>query len=463
MRYIYITLFLISTHLLTINLVAQDLTEVEGPWRGAIEITGQELAISFLFSYSDNELDGTIDIPQQDTYNIPVEFTHAGDDSLHFRFETGTGPATFKGGWDRDEMVISGEFEQVDMTFPFSIKKVEQRGGDDRFSEENLLIPTRAGQISGSLLLADEASPLVILFNGYGSQDRDEIVAGFRVFRELSRQLNSFGYSTFRYDDRGIGDSTGESDAALTDLAADLTDMVDHLRGHHGDRFSKIILLGHSQGGLVASLAAGQTEVDGIIFMAAPFLPGDEVIKEQIEVLSEAQGIEEEVMVQNLDFQRRIYAAVRGEGSWEELESDLAERLEAQINELPEQQRAALGDMTTFVQSQVDRQLSGSKTDWFRSYIDFDPAEVTGSLVQIPMLVLFGEKDREVIEESNRIAAQELKVSSGLDMEIIAIAEANHLFQNAGSGLPNEYGMLNREFADGFISAIVEWLEKLDR
>lgn len=463
MRYIYFSLFLISAHLLTFNLVAQDLSEVEGPWRGAIEITGQELAVSFLFSYSDGELDGTIDIPQQDTYNIPVEFTHAGVDSLHFRFETGTGPAIFKGIWNRDEMVISGEFEQVDMNFPFSIKKVEQRDGDDRFSEENLLIPTRAGEISGSLLLAGETSPLVILFNGYGSQDRDEIVAGFRVFRELSRQLHSSGYSSFRYDDRGIGDSTGDRDATLTDLAADLSEIVEHLRDHHGDRFSKVVLLGHSQGGLVASLAAGQTEVDGIIFMAAPFLPGNEVIKEQIEVLSEAQGIEEEVMEQNLEFQRRIYAAVRGEGSWEELESDLAERLEAQINELPEQQRAALGDMTTFVKSQVDRQLSGSKTDWFRSYIDFDPAEVTGSLGQIPMLALFGEKDREVTEESNRIAARELKESSGLDMEIIAIAEANHLFQNAGSGLPNEYGMLNREFTDGFITAIVEWLEKLGR
>lgn len=442
------------------NAFGQDYSEVAGEWRGTIEITGQGLPVDFTFSYTDGELDGTIDIPQQSAFNIPVEFLRAVNDSLHFSFETGTGPAIFKGAWDVSKKEISGDFEQAGMNFPFRIKKQESGRSGLFETEENLTISTRAGQIGGSLLLTDEPSKLVILLNGSGAQDRDETVASFRVFRMLARHLNEAGYSSFRYDDRGVGGSTGETDATLIDLAEDLADVIDYLREHHGERFTEIILLGHSQGGMVASIAAGQQDVSGVIYMGTPFMPGDEIITQQIRVLSVAQGIEPEVMEQNLDFQKRIYDAIRGDGDWEELEKDLADRLEAQINELPEQQRAALGDMSSFVRSQVDRQLEGARTDWFRSFIDFDPSKYAGVLDGMPMLAVFGEKDTQVVTAENRAAAEKLKSERGIDLEIVSIPNANHLFQEANSGLPNEYGMLDRRFADTFVDAVLEWLNR---
>jgi uncharacterized protein len=454
-------LLLIFSILFAQPVQSQSLSDVEGSWHGSILVTGQNLGVEFLFSYSAGELDGTLDIPQQNAFNFPVEFIYAEGDSLVFQFETGTGPAVFRGRWNHETMEIAGEFVQLGSSFPFSIKKrtvTDENGG---LPEQNLVIPTQAGQAGGTLLLTDSPSPLVILLTGSGSQDRDETVAGFRVFRELAHKLHAGGFSTFRYDDRGIGESEGNPDATLDELASDLEQIVQYLRENHAADFTEIILAGHSQGGLVASIAAGNTGAAGIVFMGSPFLRGDEIINQQILNISEAQGIEEDVVEKNLEFQQRIYEVVRAGGEWDEIEQDLYDRLEEQINELPEQQRQALGDMSTFIRSQIRRQLEGARTDWFKSFIEFEPSEAVAALT-IPMLAVFGEKDMQVPASTNRDAAEILRDDAGLNLQIVTIPQANHLFQKANTGLPGEYGMLEREFAEGFVEAILEWLQTLD-
>ncbi len=440
---------------------SQNFSDIQGPWHGSIVVTGQNLGVEFLFSYSAGELDGTLDIPQQNAFNFPVEFTYAEGDSLVFQFETGTGPAVFRGRWNHETMEIAGEFVQLGSSFPFSIKKTTGRDENGGLSEENLIIPTDAGQAGGTLLLTEHPSTLVILLTGSGAQDRDENVAGFRVFRELAHSLHAGGFSSFRYDDRGVGESRGEADATLEELAIDLEQIVAYLRANHGERFTRVVFAGHSQGGLVASIGAQTIPADGIIFMGSPFLRGDEIINGQIIAISEAQGIEEDVVEKNLEFQQRIYEVVRTGGEWDEIEQDLYDRLEEQINELPEQQRQALGDMSTFIRSQIRRQLEGARTDWFKSFIEFEPSEAVAELT-IPMLAVFGEKDMQVPASTNRDAAEQLRDNAGLNLQIVTIPQANHLFQKANTGLPGEYGMLEREFADGFVEAILEWLSALD-
>jgi uncharacterized protein len=102
---------------------AQDLSEVAGYWDGTIDVYGEELKINLTFSYTDGELDGTIDIPQQNSYNLPIEVTGREDDSLIFQFQTGTGPAVFHGLRMNQNRKIAGNFEQVDELFPFQIAK----------------------------------------------------------------------------------------------------------------------------------------------------------------------------------------------------------------------------------------------------------------------------------------------------------------------------------------------------
>lgn len=460
--------FIFTFFLFSLNapIHAQDISEIEGDWGGAIDLSGEGLPINLTFSWSQGELDGTLSIPRQQAFNLPVEVLSSSADTLVFQFQTGAGPAVFYGKRGGSTGTISGDFEQAGMSFPFSISKVTAAGRHT--SEKEILIPAGEGEISGSLLPGDPSRPLVFLVSGSGSQNRNAEAAGFPVFGTLADSLCRHGYSSFRYDDRGTGGSSGDPDATLQELASDLAVVINYLREEHHQLFDGIVLLGHSQGGLVASMAAGRygtkaagSGIAGIIFMSSPFVPGDEVINQQIEIISEAQGIPDETLEKNLRFQQRIYEAVRSGEGWEAIETDLAVRLEDQIYQLPEPQREALGDMSVFIQSQINRQLSAAKTRWFKSFIELESREPVSSL-DMPLLAVFGEKDTQVLSGPNAEAAEAIGRSNGLNLNIVTIPGANHLFQSADSGLPGEYGLLDKEFADGFIETVVVWLKSVE-
>ncbi len=430
---------------------------IVGQWTGAINIQGQDLNISVMFTSSNGEVDGVLDIPQQNAFNLPVDVPYLSADSVHFEFQTGMGVASFHSLIDQPvPNELKGVFKQSGMEFPFYLERELADAETSILSEleQVISVDLDTHTLTGNLVTPDEAENiLIILASGSGSQDRNSGVAGFEVFKEIAKELSDAGYSSFRFDDRGVGESSGEPDATLQELGDDLTGLVNYFREELG-QFQKIFILGHSQGGITGGLAAKQSAVDGLILMAAPVLSGDEIILEQIRQISAYQEIPDEIVEQNLIFQKAIYEAVRTGEGWSELEEDLTERLKSQIDELPEQQREALGNLDDFVAGQVARQLSGAKTRWFKSFIETDPAEVYAEL-DIPMLAIFGEKDIQVAAETNSEALNDLNREN---LQIKTIPEANHLFQLANTGMPGEYGILDKEFAEGFVEAIVEWL-----
>ena len=441
-------------------LQSQDSSVIDGNWDGFIEIQGQQLAISLIFNTLDSETDGAINIPQQASYDLPVEVPYFTADSLVFSFETGTGPAFFRASLnDLSDGQISGLFEQSGMNFPFSIRKEqlerESRLGDH--SEQDLTIDIGTHTLAGSLVtpasFAD--STLVIFASGSGSQTRNSPVAGFEVFKELAKSLADNGYFSFRFDDRGTGGSTGAADATLSELAKDLIAIHDYFTENgNPNRFRSVVYLGHSQGGVVSLIAARDRSPRQLILLASPALPGDEVINQQIKTISEAQDIPDDVVEQNMEFQQRVYQAVRTGEGWKELEENIADRLREQIDELPETQRNTLGDMDQFIQSQVSRQLDGAKTRWFKSFIETDPAEYLNE-TNIPVLALFGEKDSQVDPGQNIAVIEPLSAP----IRTAVISSANHLFQTSETGMPGEYGMLEHEFTNGFIDQIIQFLE----
>jgi hypothetical protein len=432
---------------------------VAGYWSGSIDLNGRGLSINVTFTESEGSLDGTIDIPEQQAYTLPVEVIKSNSDSLVFQFQTGTGPAIFRGELHVQDERVRGTFTQVGQSFPFQLDKMTLTNGlYSDLPEQEIIIPTDSARISGSLLLHETKSPLVILVSGSGSQDRDQTVAGFPTFRLLSSSLYNRGFSTFRYDDPGVGGSTGNADATLEELASDLKEVVRHLSQRFGNEISGIFLAGHSQGGLVSGLVAQEIQVQGVVLLATPFLRGDQVINDQIRAISVARGVPDEIVEQNLEFQQSLYEVVRDSGNWDKVEQDLYQRLEEQVNKLPEQQRQSLGDMSRFIQSQVDRQLATAKSDWFRSLIHLNPKEVFAE-VDEPMLAIFGENDTQVLPEQNSEAAAELIAEEDLRLRYTVLPKANHLFQVSQSGMPSEYGMLKREFTGEFINQIVEFIQ----
>lgn len=453
-----LSLFLI---LFSTPLQGQNVSELAGSWSGYISFNSQNLGINVTFSYSDDILDGTIDIPDQGVFTVPVEVLDTEENNLVFQFQTGSGPAVFYGVRNDLNDRIEGEFNQSGKSYSFRLTRNSfANGAGSGLPESEIIIPTNGAKIAGSLLFNQERSPLVILVSGSGSKTRNQEIGGFKTFQQLAANLYDEGYSTFRYDDRGIGKSTGNRDVTLQQMESDLVDMINYLITEYKSRISGVILFGHNQGGLIASMAVSEAPVDGLILAATPFLDAEMIITEQIRKISEVREISDKIVEQNLAFQSKVYEVVRKGSGWVDIESELAERLEAQIKELPVEHQNALGDMSAFIQSQVDRQLETAKSRWFKSWLETDPHTVMRS-INVPALALFGEKDSQILPASNQKAADSLAAASGIPLQTAVIPEANHLFQEANSGMPMEYGLLEKEFTDGFINRIDRFIESI--
>ncbi len=141
-----------------------------------------------------------------------------------------------------------------------------------------------------------------------------------------------------------------------------------------------------------------------------------------------------------------------------ELEAELEEMTREGIEGLPDEQRAAIKDVDTFVQTQVETQLARIQTPWFRSFLDYDPA-VTLRETRVPVLALFGELDLQVAPAQNRGPMEAALAEAGNeDVTIEVIPGANHLFQRAETGSPTEYASLEKAFIPGLLARIADWI-----
>jgi fermentation-respiration switch protein FrsA (DUF1100 family) len=91
-------------------------------------------------------------------------------------------------------------------------------------------------------------------------------------------------------------------------------------------------------------------------------------------------------------------------------------------------------------------------------FLTHDPAAVLEK-VKAPVLALFGGKDTQVPAAGNEAAIKAaLEKGGNKDVTTKVIPDANHLFQAAQTGSPNEYATLKPEFAPGVVETITDWV-----
>lgn len=138
--------------------------------------------------------------------------------------------------------------------------------------------------VKGTLLLPSvEKPPLVVFIQGSGPTDRDGNQPFMRnnSLKKLAAALAEKGIASYRFDKRILRPELHiqEGDVRFEDFVEDAASAVAHLA--EKDRFGKTLILGHSQGSLVAMLAARE-HADGLISIAGPAQPIDSIIIEQI-------------------------------------------------------------------------------------------------------------------------------------------------------------------------------------
>src|SRR5260370_27266590 len=132
-----------------------------------------------------------------------------------------------------------------------------------------------------------ERPPVALLIAGSGSTDHDgngpEIKPA--TLKKLSEQLGARKIATLRYDKRGAGGWKPEfgrpEDFRFKDYVDDAAALVDYLRG--SGKFSRVVLVGHSEGGLVAILTARRVPVDRVVLLATAARRQGDLLKAALE------------------------------------------------------------------------------------------------------------------------------------------------------------------------------------
>jgi uncharacterized protein len=147
----------------------------------------------------------------------------------------------------------------------------------------------RVGAIDAVLTIPPdvERPPVALLIAGSGSIDHDGNGPQVRpaTLKKLSEQLAARKIATLRYDKRGAGGWKPEfgrpEDFRFKDYVDDAQALVGYL--HASGKFSKVILIGHSEGGLVAILTARRVPVDRLVLLATAARRQGDLLKAQLE------------------------------------------------------------------------------------------------------------------------------------------------------------------------------------
>ncbi|HZY34671.1 MAG TPA: alpha/beta fold hydrolase [Rhodanobacter sp.] len=158
-------------------------------------------------------------------------------------------------------------------------------------SETEFVLPTDWGHLSGTLLLPDGAGPwpVAVLIAGSGPTDRDGntplLPARVDNLKLLGQALAQRGLASLRYDKRGVG---GSGYPGLSEEGLRFEDLVDDaallgLRLAQDERFAPVVLAGHSEGALIAVLAAEAAQARAVVSIAGAGTRASVLMRKQIQ------------------------------------------------------------------------------------------------------------------------------------------------------------------------------------
>ena len=306
-------------------------------------------------------------------------------------------------------------------------------GGDA--DETDVRVPARGFSLAASVTAPTgherppRGWPAVVLVPGTGLVDRDENLAGVPIYAELSASLSEAGYLVLRYDKRGMGQSGGRAESAnLDSYADDVLAAFRYLERRDDVDRDRIIVTAHGEGSWIAlQAAARENDIAAVALLAAPGTPGAELVLEQQQIRLEEFETPQAEREQQIALQERIVAAVLGDGEWDDVPQSMRQRAD---------------------------------TPWFRSFLEFDPAQVVRRTRQ-PVLLVHGKLDRQIpIEHVDRLEQlMEARRRREATLEVVRLPGVDHRLLDASAGAIDRYNqLLERRISTAVTAALADWM-----
>ena len=453
------SLLLILIPLLT---SAQDL---KGAWKGLLEVGPAKLNIVFHI-HDDNNV--TMDSPDQGAMELPTKVVCMQEDSISVTLPR-LG-AQYAGKIVGEK--INGTFSQMGHSFPLILKRGEIKMNRPQtpqppfeYTTQEVVfhnkgidaktgLPTEGGEawLGGTLTYPKgfkTGMPVVLMVTGSGQQNRDEELMGHKPFLVIADYLARHGIATLRYDDRGVGKSTGNM--AMITLQSNMLDAeagIDYLKSTK--KFGKIGVLGHSEGGIISYMLAARGKADFVVSLAGPVLPGDSVLLMQNHDVLTAAGLDKDNVEKYATALSRVFKYRMSEQKmkFSDKPESLVPMLTMDIALLPELRKNLIKTV-----KMVD-------SPWLVSYLKYDPATDIRK-INSPVMLIIGDNDKQVNATDNIQAAENILPKAVKAKSLLkAYPTLNHLFQPSETGSPGEYAKIETTISEEVLDDITSWIIK---
>jgi len=444
-----------------INANAQDIT---GQWNGVLKEINLRLVIHI--TKTDDGYSSTLDSPDQGATGIPVNTTTFENDTL--KFAADNLGLTYSGAFT-DE-TFKGTFTQGALKLPLELGREVIEKSINRPQEPKEPYPYYSEDVSfenpnadltlaGTLTLPDTEGkfPVVVLISGSGPQDRNEELLGHKPFLIISDYLTRNGIGVLRFDDRGVGKSTGNFGTATSaDFTSDVESAITYLKSRKEIDTTKIGLVGHSEGGVIAPMVAVKSDdVSYIVLLAGTGIRGDKLLLLQQERIGRVMGMSETQLQKSKEISTAIFAMIVNSTQSQDLKTDVKKYLTQELNKFSDEEiPMGMGKDEATIKGQVDQLTS----PWMVYFMKHNPATVLEN-VKCPVLAVNGEKDLQVPPKENLTAIKTaLKKGGNNEVTTIEFENLNHLFQESTTGAPSEYGTIEQTFSPLALKSVSEWI-----
>ena len=485
---------------------APDAPGLAGLWQGPLPIPGGSLPVAFSVQQpAANKLLASLDLPARRMSRLPVSVTLKGDSVVFFAAKANCRYACVLAAGGQE---LRGIWVQPGLRVPLALRRaVVQPAGTgvatpasvvSTYHIEAVTLTGPVGNVplAGTLSIPDGAGPFpaAVLLSDMGGQDRDTRQGSYRLFADLASNLARQGIAILRLDDRGVGQSGGDSRLATTaDLVRDAQAALSYLRVRPSIDPARTGFIGHGEGGNVALLAAGQPQPPSfVVALAAAGVGGLELLAAQAEPTTAADTAQAGAARRQLLVDIAAKAkALRASGSNSaqvdtyvaqqtlKLRSTERKQAEATIKfrramfEIVrqtanrEQTQAILSNMLRQRYPEQDAAFSRSRVEdlttlWLRYYLTFDPQPRLAD-VQCPVLLLNGTDDAEVNAAIN-LTALEKGLKANKRVTVRRLPGVQHWFQTPAADLiPNADGTVDPVVSTAMLDVVRDWVLQLGR
>ena len=408
-----------------------------GTWSGTLDVQGTKLTLVFHL----DEENPTVDCPDQGIKGLRLQVDRGEFGKITLLIPS-IG-ASYEGQLMRNKLF--GTYSQMGASLPLTLtpgkpelNRPQTPKGPFPYTQEEVSFANGDAVLQGTLVLPEGCSrktPVLLMVTGSGLQNRDEELFEHKPFAVIADALARSGIATLRYDDRGIGASTGNVVNCTTeDFKNDALAGIRLLR----ERFDKVGVIGHSEGGTIALMLAAEKQADFIVSLAGMAISGAEAL----------------VWQNRTELPQMGYDAETADTYCKALEETFTAMVEglpypkAADYKLPE----ALRQNLQAVQAQLNM-------PYLRYFVKLDVSPLLGQ-VDCPVLALNGTRDLQVEYERN-LGALRAGLPARPGNKFVPVEGVNHMFQHCTTGTVQEYREIEETFAPEALELIIQWLSAL--